>query len=143
MTDIGRRATFLLVVALLVPAVACSKAATLTGEAGAGSDVDRIVEIETTNDLRFDPSEIEAEVGETIEFRVTNVASSEHEFVLGPQHEHTADMQHTEASATGALEPGDSASVIWYFTEAGEVEFACYISNHNQSGMTGTISISG
>lgn len=143
MGEKARRATQLLVTIGLLAAVACSNGTGAPGEPGTASEVDRVVEIEATNELRFDPSEIEAEAGETIEFKITNVASSEHEFVLGSAGEHSDDMHYTEANATGTIEPGASASVIWHFTEAGEVQFACHVAGHDKQGMTGTVSISG
>jgi uncharacterized cupredoxin-like copper-binding protein len=120
----------------------CSKSQPALGEAGDEAEVDRVIEITTSDDLRFDPSEISVEAGETIEFHVTNEASSQHEFVLGPTHDHDEGMQHGDASATGAIDPGDSASVVWYFPEAGETSFACHIANHDKSGMTGTVTVS-
>jgi uncharacterized cupredoxin-like copper-binding protein len=94
-----------------------------------------------TDELRFDPSEIDVSAGETVEFRLTNTASSPHEFVIGP-HEHSAGMQHTQDNATGEIEPGESASVVWSFPESGVATFACYIDGHNEAGMTGTVTVS-
>ena len=129
------------VVALLVTACGGDSDAAI-GEAGDESEVDRVIEIETTDELRFDPSEIDVDAGETIEFQITNVASSPHEFVLGPAHEHSDDMHHAEANATGEIAPGESASVIWSFPEGGETQFACHIADHDKSGMTGTVTVS-
>lgn len=144
MADKTKPATYLLATIFVLSAVACSDPAAAPGEPGTASEVDRVVEIEATNELRFDPSEIDAEVGETIEFKITNAASSEHEFVLGSSaDEHSEDMHHTETNATGTIEPGASASVIWRFTASGEVQFACHIAGHDKQGMTGTISVSG
>lgn len=122
---------------------ACSKeAAAELGEPGDAADVDQVIEIDMTDQLRFDPSEIDVAAGDTVEFRLTNVASSPHEFVLGPTHEHSDDMQHAEENSTGAIEAGGTASVIWSFPEAGEAAFACYIDGHNEAGMTGTVTVS-
>lgn len=117
----------------------------LTGEPGDAADADRVVTIDATNDLRFDPDAFDIEQGETIEFEITNVAEIDHEFVLGPLHAHDAGMHHaaSDPSATGPIAPGDTASVVWTFTEAGQVDFACYIAGHNEAGMTGTIDIAG
>lgn len=112
------------------------------GEEGVGSQVDRVIEIETSDQLRFDPSEIEVQAGETIEFKISNVASSPHEFVLGPAHEHSDDMQHGAANATGEIEPGGDASVVWSFPDAGETAFACHIDDHDKAGMIGTVTVS-
>jgi len=113
------------------------------GEPGDAADVDRVIEIDMTDELRFDPSEIDVAAGETVEFRLTNTAPSPHEFVIGPSHEHSDDMHHGEDNATGEIEPGGSASVIWSFPESGTATFACYIDGHDQAGMTGTVTVSG
>lgn len=102
-----------------------------------------MIQIETTDELRFEPSEIEVAAGETIEFKVTNVASSPHEFVLGAsEEEHSGSMEHSPDNATGEIAPGESASLIWTFPEAGEARFACHIADHDKSGMTGTVTVS-
>lgn len=129
----------LLALALLLGA--CSKSSGTLGEAGDPDEVDRTVELTTSDELRFSPSEIEVKAGETIQFTVTNEAGSPHEFVIGPTHEHTAGMQHMDANATGEIQPGESASVVWYFPDAGEVAFACHIAGHDKAGMTGTITV--
>ena len=131
------------VLMLVVLGAACSssESGTSLGEPGDEAEVDQVIEIDMTDELRFDPSEIDVSAGQTVEFRLTNVAPSPHEFVLGPAHEHSDDMQHTEGNATGAVEPGESASVFWSFPEAGEVQFACYIDGHNEAGMTGTVTV--
>jgi uncharacterized cupredoxin-like copper-binding protein len=138
----NRKLTTILILGLVVFA-ACNKAAEAPGEAGDPAAVDEVVEISTTDKLRFVPSTIEVQAGETIEFRVSNVAKGEHEFVLGPVHEHGEGMMHDDSSSTGPIEPGSEASVFWTFPEAGEVEFACYIAGHNEQGMTGTITVTG
>lgn len=122
---------------------ACSSdAPTDLGEPGEAADVDRVIEIDMTDELKFDPSEIDVSAGETIEFRLTNTAPSPHEFVIGPSHEHSDDMQHSQDNATGAIDPGESASVIWSFPQPGTASFACYIDGHNEAGMTGTVTVS-
>jgi uncharacterized cupredoxin-like copper-binding protein len=127
---------------LVAGGTACSKSGGGDlGEPGEAADVDQVIEIEMTDQLSFDPSEIDISAGETVEFRLTNTASSPHEFVLGDNHEHSDDMQHADENATGAIEPGGHASVIWRFPETGEANFACYIDGHNEAGMTGTVSV--
>ena len=115
----------------------------VSGEAGDPADVDEIVEISASDQLRFTPDVIEVAAGETIEFRITNAATGEHEFVLGATHDHEPGMQHSDPSSTGTIAPGKMATVYWTFPEAGTVTFACYIAGHNEQGMTGTINVSG
>lgn len=117
----------------------------LTGEPGDPAQVDETFTIEATNELRFEPDVVEVEAGQTIEFVITNVADVDHEFVLGPAHAH-AGMEHENMSGTemtGTISPGETRTVVWAFTEPGEVTFACYIAAHNEAGMTGTVKISG
>lgn len=125
--------------------VGCSKGAEALGEAGDPDDVSRVIEISASDELRFDPSEIEVTAGETIEFRVTNDGKSPHEFVLGPEAEMDMDegVEHSTSNSTGVIEPGDTETVVWSFPEAGETEFACHVADHDKSGMTGTVTVSG
>jgi uncharacterized cupredoxin-like copper-binding protein len=128
---------------MLVTLGACGKGGELLGEPGDEANVDRVIAIETTDQLRFDPSTIEVDKGETIEFQITNAAQSEHEFVLGPGgHEHSDGMDMGDPNSTGPVTPGDTVSLVWDFTTAGEVVFACHIAGHDKQGMTGTITIS-
>lgn len=117
----------------------------LTGEPGDPAQVDETFAIDATNALRFEPDSIDVEPGQTIEFVITNVADVDHEFVLGPAHVHGG-MDHENMSGTemtGTISPGETKTVVWAFSEPGEVTFACYIAGHNESGMTGTVKISG
>lgn len=143
MTITTRRMAAMLIIGLFLFG-ACSKegGGTVPGEAGDPAAVDEVVEISTTDQLRFEPDSIEVEAGQTIEFRINNDATGEHEFVLGPLHEHGAGMEHSDPSSTGQLEPGATGSVVWAFPEAGTVQFACYVAGHNEQGMTGTITVS-
>ncbi|MEA2516499.1 MAG: hypothetical protein QOG16_337 [Actinomycetota bacterium] len=128
---------------LLLLSAGCSKPAELIGEAGSESEVDRVIEITASDELRFDPSEIDVSTGETIEFQITNGGKTQHEFVLGTAaHEHEHGMS-SHPNATDPIDPGATESVIWHFTDAGEVVFACHIAGHDKQGMTGTITISG
>ena len=141
MTRTRRIGAALLVVALGAACSSSSESGTLLGEPGDETEVDQVIEIDMTDELRFSPSEINVSAGETVEFKLTNTAPSPHEFVLGPAHEHSADQQHVEDNATGEIAPGESASVFWSFPEGGEVQFACYIDGHNEAGMTGTVTV--
>ncbi len=39
------------------------------------------------------------------------------------------------------LEPGDSREVVWKFTGAGDIEFACNVPGHYQAGMYGDVNV--
>ena len=114
----------------------------LTGEPGNPDNVSQTIEVSALDELEFDPSDIEVGAGDTIEFVVTNEGQADHEFVLGESSEDDhGDMGHADLSATGLIPPGETKSVIWTFTEAGEVGFACHVDGHAGQGMTGTITV--
>ena len=136
-----------------------------SGEAGIASEVSRTIEISMI-DTRFTPERLSVEVGETIRFVVTNNGALIHEFNIGTAQMHamhqremmmmvqhgvleldkinharmtTEAMQHSDPNSV-LLEPGQSAEIVWKFSEAGELEFACNVPGHYQSGMVGDIS---
>ncbi|MBO6827806.1 MAG: plastocyanin [Sneathiella sp.] len=49
-------------------------------------------------------------------------------------------MSHDDPNSI-LLEPGQSGEVIWKFAASGELEFACNLPGHYESGMVGEISI--
>jgi len=124
---------------------ACTKEARTLGEPGEPGAVDRTIDV-TAEEFRFDPEEIEVEVGETIEFVLANEGQAQHEFSLGSAHHHDdssgGHMHGPSTGSTGPIEPGEEGSFVWTFTEAGETTFACYVAGHNEQGMTGTLTVS-
>ena len=118
------------------------------GKAAAAGDADRTVEVETLDELRFDPDEITVEVGETDNFVVTNDGRAPHEFVIGDQQyqeEHEQAMEHGgHGESTGnvvEVDPGDTAEIAWTFTKAGDVLYACHVEGHYEGGMVGTVRV--
>lgn len=134
------------------------------GEAGKAANVSRTIEIEMT-DNAYNHSALDVKPGETIRFLVHNKGEAVHEFNIATSsmhEEHQSEMMKMMESgaldvdhinhdkmATGAmmhndpnsvlLEPGTSAELIWQFNEAQNVEFACNIPGHYESGMHGQI----
>ena len=47
-------------------------------------------------------------------------------------------MMHDDANAV-LVEPGATAELIWTFTNAADLEFACNIPGHYQAGMYGRV----
>lgn len=47
-------------------------------------------------------------------------------------------MKHDEPNSV-LLEPGETAEVVWKFSEAAKLEFACNIPGHYEAGMVGEI----
>lgn len=121
------------------------------GRPGDPNEADRTVEISQLDSFAFEPSELEVQMGETVTFEVTNDGETPHEFVLGDemkQREHESQMQEMggqmmpdEPNAI-TVEPGETKSLTWTFTEMGTVQYACHISGHYAQGMVGTITVS-
>lgn len=118
------------------------------GTPGKPSAVTRTVAIKA-GDMRYSLKGIDVKTGETIRFVITNTGPSNHEFVIGnrafhAQHikemEAMPDMEMNEANSVD-LKPGETKSVIWQFTKAGDYIFGCDIPGHFQAGMSGAIRV--
>lgn len=122
---------------------------TATGHAGDPGLATRTVEIVMQDTMRFTPDTINVKAGDTIRFLVQNAGRIPHEMVIGSIAElraHAATMQkspgmaHTERNMI-ALEPGQHGELVWQFTQAGTVDFACLIAGHMEAGMVGKVRV--
>jgi uncharacterized cupredoxin-like copper-binding protein len=120
--------------------------------AGSGVVIERTIEVDANDGMRFDPGTIHAHEGETIAFEVTNSGQIEHEFVIGDaetQAEHADDMAseedgdgHSDGETNAVtVQPGETKTLVYTFGEVGELEYACHIPGHYEAGMKGTIEI--
>lgn len=121
------------------------------GKPGLASKVSRTVKVDMTDSMRFQASDLTAKQGETIRFVVTNSGQIKHEMVLGTEKdlkEHyevmkkNPEMEHADANMI-TLAPGKTGEIIWQFTKAGKVDFACLQPGHYDAGMTGVITVAG
>lgn len=119
------------------------------GQPGVASKVTRTIQVDMVNGMRFRPSDIRIRQGETIRFVLKNTDSVRHEFSLGtPQElaEHYEvmkrfpDMEHDEPNKL-TLAPGQQGEIIWHFTQAGTVDFACLHVGHFDAGMKGQVKV--
>jgi uncharacterized cupredoxin-like copper-binding protein len=119
------------------------------GQPGNPREVSRTVSVTMNDSMRFTPDHIEVRNGETIRFQVRNEGQLRHEFVLGEPEalrRHAAlmqmmpDMQHSGPNMT-SLAPGESGQLIWKFTRAGTISYACLQSGHLEAGMRGTVGV--
>ncbi|MCD6006736.1 copper-binding protein [Halomonas sp. IOP_6] len=140
------------------------------GHGGGGNnlteaDVDRTISLEA-GDMWFDPEELELAAGEVVKFEITNTGNLEHEFVIGSkeaQEEHRQmmlnmanggghDMSnmshgggHDMASmdmAGATIAPGETGTLLWSVPDnVNELEYACNIPGHYESGMYGNFSL--
>lgn len=116
----------------------------LAGMPGKASEVDRVIEIEASDDMSFTPANIEAKDGETIRFVVHNSGQIKHEFSIGTKDEHkehsemmmaNPDMHHGPGGKSITVLPGETKELIWKFEEAWQVEVACNMPGHYNAGM--------
>lgn len=119
------------------------------GKPGVAAKVTRTIQVDMSNGMRFKPSDIQVKRGETIRFVLKNTDSVKHEFSLGtPQEllEHYEvmkkfpDMEHDEPNKI-SLAPGKQGEIIWQFTKAGTVDFACLHVGHFDAGMKGQVKV--
>ena len=91
----------------------------------------------------------DARQGETVRFVVRNTGQVPHELSLGTLQDLLAHreqmarqpgMTHAEPNQI-TLAPGQQGEIVWRFTRAGTVHFACLIPGHYEAGMKGQIRV--
>ena len=120
------------------------------GKPGVASKVTRTVNIDMRDDMKFHTSVIDAKQGETIRFVAKNSGKVKHEMVLGTQKDlkdhyelmkKNPEMEHADANMV-TVAPGKTGEIIWQFTKAGKVDFACLQPGHYDAGMKGLVNVS-
>jgi len=128
--------------------------ASTSGKAGDPARVTRTVTIRMS-EYAFDAERLEFKAGETVKFIVINNGKLKHELTVGTAEEqktHRAamqsmsDMNHDEHShdmPANAIhvDPGETRELVWHFTKAGSLQFACNYPGHADLGMEGSISV--
>jgi uncharacterized cupredoxin-like copper-binding protein len=121
--------------------------AAVAGTPGDAARATRTIDIDMTDDMRFSPVSIHVKRGETVRFRVTNRGRLTHEMVIGSPRElreHAAQMRkspgmtHAEPNQATA-EAGATRELVWTFSQAGSIGFACLQPGHYEAGMRGTV----
>lgn len=121
------------------------------GKPGKSVNVKRTVVVDMTDAMRFTPNSISVQEGETIRFVVKNLGQIKHEMVLGTEKElkehnelmkKNPEMEHADANMI-TVAPGKTGEVVWQFTKAGKVDFACLQPGHFDAGMKGMVSVAG
>ena len=119
------------------------------GKPGVAGKVSRTVQIDMSDAMRFTPDTVKVRKGETIRFVVKNSGQLKHEFNLGTDKdlkEHHElmkkfpEMEHDEPNIA-SVAPGQTGEVIWQFTKAGTVSFACLHPGHYDAGMKGAVKV--
>jgi uncharacterized cupredoxin-like copper-binding protein/Cu/Ag efflux protein CusF len=121
------------------------------GKPGKAAKVQRSITVDMLDSMRFVPESITVKQGETVKFTVKNAGKVKHEMVLGTEKELLAhyevmkkhpEMEHDDPNQI-TLAPGKTGTIIWQFTQAGTVHFACLQPGHYDAGMKGAVSVGG
>lgn len=121
------------------------------GILGQAAKVTRAIQVDMADNMRFTPASMAIKQGETIRFLVRNSGKLSHEFVLGSEialkkhydmMKKVPKMEHAEPNMV-TVAPGQTGEVIWQFTTAGRVDFACLHPGHYEAGMKGLIKVAG
>lgn len=129
------------------------------GKPGDPGRITRTVEVRAT-DNAFSLKSLQVREGETVRFVIRNDGFEAHEFLIGTAHEHAEHlammkamierqkktghamaMDHHDSGIT--VLPGETATFVWTFARAADLQFACDIPGHYQDGMHGAISFGG
>ena len=119
------------------------------GKPGEASKVTRTVVVDMKDDMRFHSSVFSVKQGETIRFVAKNSGKVKHEMVLGTAKDlkdhyevmkKNPEMEHDDPNMV-TVAPGKSGEIIWQFTSAGKVDFACLQPGHFDAGMKGLVNV--
>lgn len=119
------------------------------GIAGDELSVRRTVTLSMDDNMRFTPSLLSFQQGETVRFVIRNKGKMLHELVIGTRKEldqHAAmmlkfpTMEHDEPYMAHVAS-GQKGELVWTFNRTGEFDFACLIAGHYQAGMLGKIRV--
>ncbi len=119
------------------------------GQPGKTENINRTIMITMHDSMRYNPANITVKQGETIKFIVKNSGKTKHELVLGTEKElrkhyelmkKYPEMEHADENMVTVL-PGESGEIIWHFTKAGKIDFACLLPGHYDAGMKGTVRV--
>jgi uncharacterized cupredoxin-like copper-binding protein len=121
------------------------------GSPADAADADRVIEIQTTDALIFEPADITVAPGETVTFRLSNDGALVHDFTLGDQatqDEHEAEMSEMDGMAhdepnVATIPAGETVELTWTFGDEGTVLVGCHQPGHYAAGMTGRITVEG
>lgn len=116
--------------------------------------VSRSMALRMDDQMRFTPSQMDVQVGETVRFVVHNAGLTTHEMVLGTDEEirlHAQAMQQGAGHALGhshgsgaaiTVAAGQKGELVVHFAQAQKLQMACLIPGHYEAGMRGAVTVS-
>jgi uncharacterized cupredoxin-like copper-binding protein len=105
-------------------------------------DNPRVVHLDMTDALKFDPSTVQVATGESVRFVLTNSGTAVHEFQVGPADKVAADdVDGVIVVEKDELDAGSTRAVDYTFVTTGAFAFACHEPGHYEAGMKGVVDI--
>jgi uncharacterized cupredoxin-like copper-binding protein len=101
----------------------------------------RVVELTGDDFFNFTPGLVQAAVGETVTFKIHNIGTAVHEFMLGAIDDAFADKEGTAEVAD--IGPDQTGELTFTFDGTGPFAFACHAPGHFEHGMKGYIQLVG
>ena len=135
------------------------------GSAGKAAEATRTITVTLLDSMSYTPKSITVKSGQTVKFILVNKGQLLHEFNIGTPKMHASHQKEMEQmmdsgmiTATGMnhkamqhgsmkhddpnsvlVEPGKTVELVWKFKRAANIEFACNLPGHYQSGMVGKV----
>ena len=130
------------------------------GQTGSAQSVNKTLEVIMT-DNNYDLKSLNINSGDTVHFKIKNQGQQVHEFTIATSDMHAQHQKemlkhisegHMSMTDKGngaghdhdnslLLNPGEQGELIWTFNTADNLEFACNVPGHYQSGMVGYIGV--
>ncbi|WP_264876838.1 copper-resistant cuproprotein CopI [Vibrio agarivorans] len=116
-----------------------------------GAKPDKVVHVILSDDMTIDfKRDVKIEPNDVVQFVVMNTGKMDHEFVIGSHEEQQAHREmmatmegdhHHDSGNSVTVAPGKAKQILWHFHGEKEVEFACNMLGHAESGMIKKISL--
>ena len=140
--------------AVVLTAAACGGDDDAETASSAAEDVpSRVVEVEMTDQLTFNPGTLTVAGGETIKFVFKNTGRLVHDALIGDAHtqqEHDVgsargeghdDHHHGEEPPYVSVAPGGTEELVHKFTTPGEILIGCHQVGHWAAGMKVAVTV--
>jgi uncharacterized cupredoxin-like copper-binding protein len=116
--------------------------------------VDRTLQVDMNDSMRFTPDMLQVAAGETLKLVVHNSGKLPHEMVLGSEaalKAHAIEMKQSTGHAGGhdhgsgndllalSVKPGETKEWVIRFDQAQTLQMACLIPGHFEAGMKGQV----
>jgi uncharacterized cupredoxin-like copper-binding protein len=115
-----------------------------------GAKPNKVVHVLLTDDMKIQfKKEVQIETNDVVQFVIMNTGKIDHEFSIGSAAEQIKhrEMMKTmgnhahDSGSTVTVKPGKAKQLLWHFHGDKNVEFACNIPGHAETGMVKSIKL--